>query len=124
MSMQSPVLFFSKHFKEKDKTAPTFDIKRVVEGITTTHKIPICRQAPFDTNEDLLNTVRQFNRAAERLDWTDDQCHEHFENCLAGIAASDWEAVLSALPKGEIFSITKDEFIEQIIPDPHSFTFA
>lgn len=122
MSTQTPVPFFST--RAPDLKADTYDIKRVENNRTTYLKVPIFGHPPFDTNEDLLHTARAFLRISMRLNLTDDECIEHFENCVTDSASADWDTIVQGAPHGTIFTDLLNEFIRLYIPDNDAFTYA
>jgi hypothetical protein len=95
MSTDPIINFYRSQPKEK---CPDYTVKVTINGQVSQYRTPIFGDAPFDTNEDLLNTCRTFNRNAQRLNWTNETCIEHFESVVSLIYVHDWQSTVNKAP--------------------------
>lgn len=90
-------------------------------GLQVTYQLPRFGKEPFNTNEDLLHTIKAFRRLAEQLNWDDDDCKDVFPTVLQPQVASKWTNIASSAPVGTTFHDMEQEFIQAFVTEPDAF---
>jgi hypothetical protein len=109
-------------YRKPSTTKPEYYSIKVSENNQTRHfKIPIFGDSSADTEEDLLLTAATMLRTANRLNWDDNACVDHFENCLAPHVAPRFLAICNGAPAGTTFTDNLHEFIQEYIRSDDAF---